>query len=137
MAFVDEAGDLGANDVEYRFAVCTETEARILGCIALRRQQNRPHIGEVGYWTAPWARRRGVARGAVDLVVAFAWDSESSFARLQAYVDPRNVASRGVMARAGFALEGTVRGLQISRTGDLQDMLLFGLLKPVDEDPRR
>ena len=128
-AFIEESATLAENDVEHRFAVCTADEPRILGTIALRRHANRPHIGEIGYWTAPWARRRGVASGAVGLVVTFAWEGKS-FARLEAYVDPRNVSSRGVMSRAGFALEGTVHGLQISRSGDLQDMLLFGLVKP-------
>lgn len=130
--FIGEAARLAANDVEHRFAVCTTDRPRILGTIALRRHASRHHIGEIGYWTAPWARRQGVASGAVALVTAFAWDL-MSFGRLEAYVDPRNAASQGVMRRAGFALEGTLRALQVGRDGDLQDMLLFALVKPLHD----
>lgn len=65
---------------------------------------------EVGYWTAPWARRRGLMTRAVGLVLDAAFDPAGlDLVRVvwSAYVG--NWPSRRVAWRAGFRLEGTER----------------------------
>lgn len=63
-----------------------------------------PHTGEVesGYWVAPWARRRGVATAALELMKerARAVGGRS----LVLLISPGNVASVRVAERAGFTL---------------------------------
>lgn len=63
---------------------------------------------EVGYWTAPWARRRGVARAALSLAsgVAFA---ELRLARLALFHAVENVGSCRVATTCGYRREGVLR----------------------------
>ena len=66
--------------------------------------------GELGFWTAPWARREGVMSAAVQAVLDHAFDADGlGLERVlwQAYVG--NWPSRRVAWRAGFRLEGTIR----------------------------
>jgi RimJ/RimL family protein N-acetyltransferase len=71
---------------------------------------------EIGYWTAPEARGRGLMTAAGRLVVDWAFDPEGAgLARLfwQAYLG--NWASRRVAWRLGFRVEGAVRGFALQR----------------------
>ncbi|WP_353709171.1 GNAT family protein [Cellulosimicrobium sp. ES-005] len=88
---------------------------------------------EIGYWTAPEARGRGLMTAACRLVVDWAFDPEGGgLARLfwQAYVG--NWPSRRTAWRLGFRVEGTVRGFALQR-GERRDAWL-GTLLP--DDPR-
>lgn len=86
---------------------------------------------EIGYWVAPWARGRGTAQQAVELVLDHAFDGLDLLrVTWQAFVG--NWPSRRVAWRAGFRVEGTVRlhGLQ---RGVRRDSWVGTLLR---EDPR-
>lgn len=59
---------------------------------------------EVGYWVAPWARGRSAATSAVRALTDLA--GSAGIQRLSARTSPENVASRRVLARAGFSPDG-------------------------------
>jgi RimJ/RimL family protein N-acetyltransferase len=106
-------------------------EARLVGMVGLH------HVGagsaEVGFWVAPWARRRGVAGRAVDLVLDHAFDPHGlDLVRVvwTAYVG--NWPSRRVAWRAGFRVEGTLR-LEGLQRGVRRDSWVATLLR---DDPR-
>jgi RimJ/RimL family protein N-acetyltransferase len=63
------------------------------------------HLAEVGWWTAPGWRRRGLASRAVRLVAAWAV-TELCVERLFARVDPANPASVAVARNAGLERRG-------------------------------
>jgi RimJ/RimL family protein N-acetyltransferase len=64
--------------------------------------------GEIGYWTAPWARNRGVATRATHAVAR--WCLETlGLSRLTWRAEVGNFASRLVAERVGFAVEGLLR----------------------------
>ncbi|BCB79736.1 hypothetical protein GCM10022251_40320 [Phytohabitans flavus] len=63
---------------------------------------------EVGYWTAPWARRRGVATRAIRAVSRWAFES-LGLRRVVWQARVGNHASRLVALRAGFRVEGYLR----------------------------
>lgn len=89
---------------------------------------------ELGFWTAPDARRKGLATEAARLVVDWAFDPEGlGLAVLQWVAYTGNWASRRVAWNLGFRVEGTIRryGLQRGRRRDAW----VGTLLP--EDPRR
>lgn len=65
---------------------------------------------ELGFWSAPWARRRGLMTRAVGVVLDAAFDADGlDLLRVtwRAYVG--NWPSRRVAWRAGFRFEGTLR----------------------------
>jgi RimJ/RimL family protein N-acetyltransferase len=68
----------------------------------------REGVGEIGYWTAPWARGRGVAVAAVRAVAAFAFTS-LGLRQVVWRAAVGNHASRLVALRAGVRVHGQTR----------------------------
>jgi len=86
-----------------------------------------PGLAEVGYWIVAERRGAGLATAAVELLVerAFAAGVE----RLQATVEPWNIASQRVLEKAGFEREGLLRGYARHGDGPRHDVYLFGRLR--------
>ena len=84
-------------------------DARGYAGLTLRPQ---PGVAGIGYWVVPRARNRGYATRAVRLLSAWAL-SEAGMARVEAWVEPRNVASQRVVTAAGFAREGVLRSFLV------------------------
>jgi RimJ/RimL family protein N-acetyltransferase len=63
----------------------------------------------LGYWVLQAARGRGLASGAVRLLVE--WAFTAAFAqRIEALVDVDNIASKRVLERSGFTQDGRLPG---------------------------
>lgn len=80
----------------------------LLGSVSLHHLDLDQGDSEVGYWTAPWARGRGVAAAAVRAAAAYGF-TEVGLHRVYLYHALENPASCGVARGAGFLLEGTLR----------------------------
>ncbi len=88
----------------------------------------QPATVGVGYWVLERARRRGLASRAVGLLVAWA-PAGAAVARIEALVEPANVASRRVVERAGFTREGLLRAyLGPEPDGERGDAYVYSLL---------
>jgi len=79
---------------------------------------------EIGYWIAPWARRKGYAAEAARALAG--WAIGLGAPRAHLFTDIDNTASQAVAARAGFTAEGTVRSCLEYRDGSRADAVLFG-----------
>ena len=76
-----------------------------------------PHA-TAGYWTAPWARRRGIASGALRLVST--WAIQNGLSPVRLYIGPDNIASRARRPDAGNRRDETDTILDSEgRPGDL------------------
>lgn len=73
--------------------------------LAVRPQ---PDVAGIGYWIAPAARGRGVARRAVQLATRWALHTAGA-TRVEAWVEPDNNASQRLLKAAGFVREGVLR----------------------------
>jgi RimJ/RimL family protein N-acetyltransferase len=98
----------------------------VLGEVSLSGVDLGQRRASVGYWLTPGARGRGVASGAVRLIVGWAF-SELGLARLELTCGPDNVASQRVARRCGFRQEGLLRS-HLAFKGGRRDSLVFGLL---------
>jgi RimJ/RimL family protein N-acetyltransferase len=83
-------------------------------------------VGEIGYWVAAPARRRGVAVRSVRLLVAWAFEARG-YARIQLHTLPGNRASERVAEKAGFSREGVLRSFTEMK-GRRTDITMFSLL---------
>jgi ribosomal-protein-alanine N-acetyltransferase len=114
------------SDGETRVFATRNAESReLLGGCQVRLREKR--IGELSYWTHPAHRSRGVASRAVRLLCAFAFD-ELGIERLEAYIEPDNVASRRVVESIGFTEEGVARARELTVSGERRDMVVYSLL---------
>ena len=103
-------------------AVVDAASGGLLGAIGLTL---RDGIGEVGYWTAPWARGRGVATRATVLHTAWALDA-LALPRVELLADVGNLGSQRVAERAGFVREGVARALRpLPRSEGRADMVVY------------
>ena len=104
-------------------AVVDAATDELLGAVGLTPGRDR--TGEVGYWTAPWARGRGVAVRAVGLHTGWAVDA-LGLARVELLTDVRNAASQRVAEKAGFVREGVARAVRAEPRGTARvDMVVW------------
>jgi len=88
------------------------------------------HVGGLGYWVVPPQRGQGVATAAVRLLVPWALNA-LDLHRLEAWVEPENLASQSVLRSTGFQLEGRLRNF-LTIEDRPSDALVFSVLPPRD-----
>ncbi|MFA9432067.1 GNAT family N-acetyltransferase [Egicoccus sp. AB-alg2] len=91
--------------------LAVDTDDEVLGAVGLGIDL-ADFSGELGYWVAPHARRRGVARRGCRLLLELAFGPlQLGFVGLHAAAS--NQASNGLARALGFTLEGTLREAMI------------------------
>lgn len=116
-------------------AVVDTADGRLLGAVGLRMHEGG--TAEIGYWTAPPARGRGVAGRAALLHAQWAFDA-LGVARVELLTAVGNTASERAAEKAGFVREGVLRAARPAPRGDgRQDMGLHALLAPRLGEPVR
>jgi RimJ/RimL family protein N-acetyltransferase/8-oxo-dGTP pyrophosphatase MutT (NUDIX family) len=101
-----------------------ERAGEIAGSVEVR--QSRDDVGELSWTLYGGHRGRGTGRRAVRLLIAYCFD-ELGLARVEAHVEPGNLASLRLASRAGLRREGVVRGLRM-RAGERRDYVLLARL---------
>jgi RimJ/RimL family protein N-acetyltransferase len=97
---------------------------RLMGSIAVARSADG-RAGEVGYWVAAEARRRGVATRAVQLLAGWAF-SDLALERIELLAEPGNLASQRVAEAAGFTRERLLPAHR-EQKGRMRDFYLYAL----------
>jgi RimJ/RimL family protein N-acetyltransferase len=119
--------DLMAPGTALQLVVVEKRSSLAIGTCLLFRFEERSARAEIGYALAHSAWNKGYMREALTALVDCAF-TLLSLRRLEAEVDPRNIASAGLMTRLGFTREGLLRERWITK-GEPTDVLVFGLLE--------
>jgi ribosomal-protein-serine acetyltransferase len=93
----------GAPADQIHFAITSDGD-RCDGSIGLDRADWESGQAEIGYWIAPWARRRGYATEAVRAVAAYGLSK--GLHRIELLAAHGNLSSLGVAERSGFVRAG-------------------------------
>ena len=101
-------------------------DARLLAAIGMQRIFYG-RTGEIGYWTAPWARGRGVMTQAVRLLAQWTF-AEFDLRRIELVVAVENTGSSRVAEKAGFTREGLLRQYRENK-GIWRDHHMWSLLR--------
>ncbi|HZE03909.1 MAG TPA: GNAT family N-acetyltransferase, partial [Solirubrobacteraceae bacterium] len=102
------------------FAMTRDDSGTVFGGISLGID-TLLRTASIGYWLGAHARGHGYMTRTVRLVAAWAFQT-LGLARLEATVDPDNLASQRVAERCGFRREGRLRSSTIIRhTGERRD----------------
>ena len=109
-----------------RLAIVDATDGSFVGQVGIGRLDWHERVGEVFYWVAPEARRRGAAARAARSITQWAFEV-LNLARVELTVDPANLASQRVAERAGFTREGVLRSYQQFKDGRM-DAVMYSRL---------
>jgi len=109
------------------FIIRREDES-LLGAITLDNIRRGPaQSATLGYWIGQPFARQGYMREAIEAVVHYAFRGQD-LSRVEAACLPENVASRGVLEKAGFKYEGVAQSyLQIN--GRWRNHVLYAHLR--------
>lgn len=115
VSFVEQIVTAGwATGTSLTWSVRDASSDRLDGMVSLALQP--PGSAEIGYWLGAHARGHGAISRATSLVVDLAFDPERlGLERLSWTGFTHNLPSRRVAERAGFHIEGHVRGYAVQR----------------------
>jgi RimJ/RimL family protein N-acetyltransferase len=117
--FVEQVVPTGASvGTDVVFASYHAVSGQLLGMVGLHGitgpGDRHGAQAEIGYWTAPDARRQGYTAEAVRAVCRWAL-SELGLERIEWIAFDGNEPSRAVARAVGFTMEGTLRGRMVHR----------------------
>jgi ribosomal-protein-alanine N-acetyltransferase len=109
------------------FFIFADADQALVGAITLSNvRRGVAESGTLGYWIGQPFAGQGHATAAVRAMVAHAFD-ELKLHRVEAACVPANLASRRVLEKSGFVLEGQARAY-LKINGAWADHLLFGIV---------
>lgn len=123
-AYVEQVTERLATDHTITWAVCTPEDDTLLGAVGLHRIAQEP---EVGYWTHPDARGRGIATRAARLALGHGFET-LGLERLAAYASAPNLASLRVLEAIGMRRTGVQRRAVRTADGTPVDLVGYDLL---------
>jgi ribosomal-protein-alanine N-acetyltransferase len=107
--------------------IYTADGEQLVGALTLSNvRRGVAQTATLGYWIGEPVAGRGFATAAVGAMVAWAFD-DLNLHRVEAACVPDNAASRRVLEKSGFQLEGKARAY-LKINGVWADHLLFGLV---------
>jgi RimJ/RimL family protein N-acetyltransferase len=114
---------------EFRFSIFEKRAGTFVGnCSLLRFDWTVPR-GEIGYWCSTDWVGHGYITEAVLALTELAWSL--GFVRVEIRCDAKNLRSRAVAERAGFALEGVLKNECRNPQGALRDSCVFAQIPDV------
>lgn len=118
---------LAATGNKATWAVADPATDQLLGNIAIMDLDGPdPTSGEVGYWTHPAARGRGVMTEATQLIVKYAFET-MELRRLSLMAATSNAPSNKVAISAGFQVVGTETRSELLGDGSFADTNIYEL----------
>ena len=105
------------------------------GAVVLHSVQWHHRRAEVSVWVAPAARRAGIARQALSLILDLAFD-KLELARIEMTTTPDNHAALAFADRLHFEREGVMRARNLERESRV-DLVVLGLLREEWKTRRR
>jgi RimJ/RimL family protein N-acetyltransferase len=108
-------------------AVADNESDELLGGVNFHSIRPEHHRAEVGFWLAPWARRRGIGSAAVRAACEWAFD-RWNLKRIEMTTLPDNGGSLALARKLGFTREGLLRQRNFER-GKHVDIVMLGLLR--------
>lgn len=119
------------NEYEAGEAICFGLEhkqdGKIIGICTLFNIHETSKRAELGYILARKYWRKALMQEALHALLEYFFE-DLAFNRLEADIDPRNIASQGMLLKLGFSKEGLLRSRWIIND-EVSDSELYGLLR--------
>jgi ribosomal-protein-serine acetyltransferase len=129
---IDQVGKREADfesRTEFRFSIFEKRSGAFIGNCSLFRIDWAVPCGEIGYWCSTDRVGHGFITEAVVALTQFALSL--GLVRVEIRCDAKNLPSRAVAERAGFALEGVLKNESRNPQGALRDSCVFAQIPDV------
>lgn len=113
-----------ADRSDFSYAAFERETERFLGMFSLFRLDWDVPKGEIGYWIRTEATGNGFATEATQALVKLGLET-LKLARIEIRCDTRNIRSRAVAERVGFALDGVLKNECRDPFGELRDTCVY------------
>ncbi|MEC5144081.1 GNAT family N-acetyltransferase [Chitinophaga sp. 212800010-3] len=110
-----------------RWAITLNEADELIGTCGYHKISKSHFKAEIGYDLRPAYWGKGIMREAVSLMLCYGYE-ELQYNRVEAFVDPDNLASSRLLTRLGFRHEGFLRDAFFEK-GRFVDAELYSLLK--------
>jgi [ribosomal protein S5]-alanine N-acetyltransferase len=125
-AFLHAIEDHARSQTLFQWGIARREDDLVIGTCTLHRIDREHRRAELGYILRRDHWGRGLAHEALTALVDHAFGA-LGLHRLEADIDPRNLASIRSVERLGFKLEGRLRE-RYFLAGEIQDSSIYGLL---------
>ena len=126
-AWHERISKLKAQGKFFQFVIVEKATEKVIGTSLIFNVDEASERAEVGYVLGKAHWGSGLMREALVALLDYAF-IELKMRRIEAFADPRNVASDGLLRRLGFTCEGTLRQRSVMK-GEAQDSNVYGLLR--------
>lgn len=119
-----DAGRINGTHMQWGITLCEDD--KVIGTTTLFSLNPTHRRAEIGYVLASTHWQRGIGREALSMVLTHAFKT-LGYLRIEADIDPRNLASCRLVEKLGFRHEGTLRE-RWHVDEEVQDSAVFGVL---------
>jgi len=114
------------NNKAYEFGVILKEINQLIGVIGLMHIDRKHKNAEIGYWLGKKYWGQGLMTEAVELILDFGFE-KLRLHKIYARLFEKNIASKRVLEKSGFKLEGKIRET-IYRNREWHNVLKYGIL---------
>lgn len=111
---------------DYVFGIALKGKNKVIGIIELAKINYSDGNAEIGYWLGRRFWNRGIMTDAVKSILKFGF-RRLNLHRINAALFEENIASRRVLEKSGFKLEGKIKESRF-RYGKWRNELRYGIL---------
>jgi len=116
------------NDEGFSFLIFGKPDDAMVGGLGITNvRRGVAQMASIGYWTGASYVRHGYRTEAVKAALEFCF-TQLGLHRVEAACIPDNVASRGLLEKIGFRMEGEASAY-LKINGDWRDHLLYAILR--------
>lgn len=133
-AYIDGIHRHFARQSLFQWGVARSDDGTLMGTCTLAQIDARHRRAEIGFILRRDCWRRGYMTECLHALLRFAFN-ELNLHRIEADVDPRNIASIGLLERLGFQREGYLRERWFVGE-EINDGVFFGLLRHEYSPPK-
>lgn len=125
--FIDTFQKLFEENRGMRWGIILKETEKFIGTVGLNNLKKSDKKAEIGFELHPSNWRRGLTMEATKEILTYSFEELDLF-RIGAITFPENTASNQLLKKAGFTLEGKLRGY-LYQANQSYDALIYSLLK--------
>ena len=110
-----------------RWGITLKHEGKVIGSCGFLNTVSNHYRTDIGFELSKEFWGQGIASEAMKEIIRYAFQ-QTDIQRIQALIEPLNMASQRMVEKAGFVQEGLLRKYEYT-CGKFDDLYMYGLLK--------